>query len=230
MENWVVYDEVKAKVSFLDAFELYGLHDAAQKEGGDIVIVCPFHDGSKPLFKANPRKGVALCVAPKCGWKGNVIHFTAAMEELSYRNAALFLQGMFMKPKEQAPQSGKATSGQAPSGTQDTTAQTVNEPEEKQQEEVDELPVEDEVHAREAPEAAANTTPRDSTPSTSSPQAPSQKGRGYMREVEETLRDLLREGNDGETIKWVKAELYASYRRGKASPGEGPSRPREKAT
>ncbi len=41
-----------------------------------------------------------------------------------------------------------------------------------------------------------------------------------MREVEAALRGLLHEGDDEATIKWVKSELYASYKRGQASPRE----------
>lgn len=47
----------------------------------------------------------------------------------------------------------------------------------------------------------------DSTP-------PAQSGKGYMAEVEATLRKLLENGTETALIKWVKEELLASYRRG----------------
>jgi hypothetical protein len=55
------------------------------------------------------------------------------------------------------------------------------------------------------------------------PPAPPAKGRGYMREVEATLRELIAADDPAALIKWVKEELLASYRRGidkhKASSG-----------
>jgi hypothetical protein len=55
------------------------------------------------------------------------------------------------------------------------------------------------------------------------PPAPPAKGRGYMREVEATLRQLIAADDPDALVKWVKEELLASYRRGidkqKASDG-----------
>ena len=44
--------------------------------------------------------------------------------------------------------------------------------------------------------------------------APARKGKGYMAEVETTLRELLAAADKAALIKWVKEELLASYRRG----------------
>jgi hypothetical protein len=46
------------------------------------------------------------------------------------------------------------------------------------------------------------------------PAEPAPKGRGYMREVEAPLRELIAAGDADALIKWVKEELLASYRRG----------------
>ncbi len=43
---------------------------------------------------------------------------------------------------------------------------------------------------------------------------PAHSGKGYMTEVEATLRELLKDGTETALIKWVKEELLASYRRG----------------
>jgi hypothetical protein len=55
------------------------------------------------------------------------------------------------------------------------------------------------------------------------PPAPPAKGRGYLREVEATLRELVAADDQEALIKWVKEELLASYHRGidkhKASSG-----------
>jgi hypothetical protein len=46
------------------------------------------------------------------------------------------------------------------------------------------------------------------------PPAPPSKGRGYMREVEATLRALIAADEPEALVKWVKEEMLASYRRG----------------
>jgi hypothetical protein len=46
------------------------------------------------------------------------------------------------------------------------------------------------------------------------PPAPAHNGRGYMREVEAKIRELISADDPGVLIKWVKDELLASYRRG----------------
>jgi hypothetical protein len=46
------------------------------------------------------------------------------------------------------------------------------------------------------------------------PVAPAPKSRGYMRDVEARLRELIAAGEADALIKWVKEELLASYRRG----------------
>ena len=100
MTNWVRFSEVKAHVSFRDVFSYYELLDGAEGEkNNELAICCPFHDSKNRLLKANTEKGVFKCFAPECDKKGNVIDFTAAMEGLPFRNAAL---GRMTSPAEQA--------------------------------------------------------------------------------------------------------------------------------
>ena len=217
MTDWVRFSDVKAHVSFYDVFAFYELLDAAEEgKNHELSIRCPFHDGAKRLLKAHTEKGVFKCFTPECDKQGNVIDFTAAMEGLSFRSAALFLQGIFMKPEEA-------------SDTEATTdvAEAVNEPRKmssrgKPPDEVFEVV---DIEVIEDPQTAAHRTPENPPQATTG----NGKGKGYMREAEATLRDLLQEGDDDQTVKWVKAELYASYKRGQVNQAEGP-RPRKKAT
>ncbi len=116
MTEWVSFSEVKARVSFHDVFAFYELLDAAEEgKNHELSIRCPFHDGAKRLLKAHTEKGVFKCFAPECDKKGNVIDFAAAMEGLSFRTAALFLQEQFMKPTD------KASPGEGPGRPRETS-------------------------------------------------------------------------------------------------------------
>ncbi len=236
MAAWVSYSEVKAQVSFQDVFALYELLDGAEEgKNNEIAISCPFHDGRSRTLKANDTKHGFKCFAPDCDKAGNVIDFAAAMEGLSFRDAALFLQSTFMKPPDKPHEiassassisRGKARTDEDPGRPRasekagDTkaasdVAEAVNEPRKtsargKPPDEVIEV-VEIEV-VEKTPLETPEKPPQETTGK--------EKGKGYMREVEAKLRELLHEGDDGETVKWVKAELYASYKRGQASPRE----------
>jgi hypothetical protein len=52
------------------------------------------------------------------------------------------------------------------------------------------------------------------TENAAAPPAPAPSARGYMREVETKIRELISADDPGVLIKWVKDELLASYRRG----------------
>ena len=84
MAEWVEYREVKARVTFRQVFAHYALLDGAVEEGkGDkrvIAICCPFCGGRSRTLKANDTKHGFKCFAPECDKHGNVIDFTAAME------------------------------------------------------------------------------------------------------------------------------------------------------
>ncbi len=196
MAAWVSYSEVKAQVTFRQVFTHYALLDGAVEDNkGEIAICCPFHDGRSRTLKANDTKHGFKCFAPDCDKAGNVIDFAAAMEGLSFRDAALFLQSTFMKPtgkpREIASSASSISRGKPPAEVVEVVESEV----------VEETPLE---------------TPEEPPQETTG----KEKGKGYMREVEAKLRELLHEGDDGETVKWVKAELYASYKRGQASPRE----------
>jgi hypothetical protein len=163
MSRWVDFRDIKTQVTFSMVLRHYELLDDAEtSRQGEIAIRCPFHDTTTRTLKANDTKRGFHCFATECGKKGNVIDFTAFMEELSFRNAALFLHELFLKPADGTPPSP------APRG----------------------------------PEEAATAPP------------PPAKGRGYMREVESKLRELLGAEDQEGLITWVKDELLASYRRG----------------
>ncbi len=195
MAIWVSYSEVKAQVTFQQVFEHYALLDGALPDDkGEIAICCPFHEGRSRTLKANDTKHGFKCFSPECDKQGNVITFAEAMEGLSFRDAALFLQSTFMKPTGQPPEETSNTKAAS------DVAEAVNEPRKTPPDEVAEV-VNSEV-AEKTPLETPEKPPQATTDKA--------KGKGYMREVEATLRDLLHEGDDEATIKWVKSELYAS--------------------
>ena len=227
MAEWVNFSEVKAQVTFQQVFEHYALLDGALSDDkGEIAICCPFHDSRSRTLKANDTKHGFKCFSPECDKQGNVITFAEAMEGLSFREAALFLQSTFMKPPDKArteedPGRPRASEKAGDTKAASDVADAVNEPREiassasaisrgKPPDEVVEV-VEIEV-VEKTPLETPEKPPQETTGK--------EKGKGYMREVEAKLRELLHEGDDGETVKWVKAELYASYKRGQASPRE----------
>jgi DNA primase len=90
--TFVNFREVTQNVSFKDVFDYYRLH--YKERGDECVLLCPFHDDHEPSLKANTAKGAWQCFG--CRKHGNVIHFAADMEGVEFRDAALFLQAMFM--------------------------------------------------------------------------------------------------------------------------------------
>jgi DNA primase len=79
--NWINFKELRAKLSFVEVFDLYGIKDLTTK-GKQLVGFCPIpsHIGNQktPSFSAHPEKGIFQCFG--CGAKGNILDFTVLME------------------------------------------------------------------------------------------------------------------------------------------------------
>ncbi len=218
MPDWVDYREVKARVTFRQVFEHYALLDGVLPDDkGEIAICCPFHEGRSRTLKANDTKHGFKCFAPECDKQGNVITFAEAMEGLSFRDAALFLQSTFMKSTGKASPDEDPGRPRPPEETSNTkaasdVAEAVNEPRK--------TPPDPAFSGKVVNSEVAEKTPLETPEKPPQATTGTEKGKGYMREVEAKLRELLHEGDDEATIKWVKSELYASYKRGQASPRE----------
>ena len=57
-QAWVSFDAVKAEVPIEDVLHRYGLIDALQQKGVQLVGHCPFHKDSKPSFKVTPERNI----------------------------------------------------------------------------------------------------------------------------------------------------------------------------
>jgi DNA primase len=93
---WVSFDEVKAQVSIEDVLRRYGLLDALQEKGAQLVGHCPFHSESKASFKVTLKRNIWHCFG--CGIGGDVIDlvryqegFTEDRRASDRRKAALLI-------------------------------------------------------------------------------------------------------------------------------------------
>jgi DNA primase len=78
MTQWVDFKTVREHLKFQDVLSHYGItpHGA----GGQVKIICPFHDDHKPYCGVNLAKHVYNCFA--CDAGGNALDFIAHMEGL----------------------------------------------------------------------------------------------------------------------------------------------------
>ena len=101
---WVDFKEIKAKVSIVQVLEHYGVLETLSKSGnGDRLSgACPIHGGTnKTHFRVSISKNCWNCFG-KCGG-GNVIDFVSKKEDLSFRDAALFIQKWFTDEQDEKP-------------------------------------------------------------------------------------------------------------------------------
>ena len=134
MKDWVDFKEVKDRVTMqmvLDHYQINWLRTSGEELRGR----CPIHEGEgQRTFHVNLSKNAFYCFS--CKAKGNVLDFTAAMEDVSVRDAALKLAEWFglgqaesrggdtpQKPPRRQPRSDRATSQKA---------ETVEEPAESE--------------------------------------------------------------------------------------------------
>src|ERR1051325_2424539 len=93
MGDWVDFKTVKATVSFDQVLSHYGIN-WLKKTGDELRGRCPIHKGEgQEAFHVNSTKGAFHCFS--CGKRGNILDFTAAMENCSVRDAAVKLAGWF---------------------------------------------------------------------------------------------------------------------------------------
>lgn len=130
-ETWVDFKAVKAAVSMEMVLARYGLLTKLTRKGDRLVGLCPIHHKGADAAQSNrqqftvsvaPGKPAFKCFAGSCGKKGNQIDLVAALEGISFRDAALKLAEWFNvdcgkadgqeQPKAKAP----AEEGRAPAG------------------------------------------------------------------------------------------------------------------
>lgn len=135
--KWADYNGIKAKVSIEDVLGHYGLLDGFTRRGDQLSGCCPIHKGSrKGQFSVSLSKNAFKCFSGECGAKGNQIDLVAAMEDVSFREAALLLQEWFGiepgDPPERRERGRRSSSRNKASGGDDApkAARAVDEPKE----------------------------------------------------------------------------------------------------
>jgi DNA primase len=128
MGDWVDFKKVKAMVSFEQVLSHYGIN-WLRKKGDELRGCCPIHKGEgQDAFHVNSTKGAFHCFS--CGKRGNILDFTAAMENCSVRDAAVKLVGWFSVPSTDAGkgQVGEGKTTAAVSATASEKAELGNKP------------------------------------------------------------------------------------------------------
>ena len=94
-KNYVVFSEVKARVTMAQVLEHYGLAEDMTRRGEDLLGCCPIHRGTNATqFKVNLPKNIYYCFG-QCKSGGNILDFVSRMEKVSIREAALLLVDWF---------------------------------------------------------------------------------------------------------------------------------------
>ncbi|MDQ3817613.1 MAG: CHC2 zinc finger domain-containing protein, partial [Acidobacteriota bacterium] len=122
MDYAVDYKKVKETVSIemvIDHFDLRNKCGLKQKgESKELRGRCPIHEGTKPkneTFSVNLTRNAFYCF--RCKAKGNQVDLVAALQGITFHEAALYLAGHFKvgesrqvaKPKAESEQRGQAT-------------------------------------------------------------------------------------------------------------------------
>jgi DNA primase len=104
-QNWVSFEEVKARVSMKDVLTHYGLMQGTvekpSKHGMELRLHCPFHEDSTPSLSINAETGKFHCFG--CHAKGgDIFDFVISKEGIAgsdrtknRRQAALLIQDWF---------------------------------------------------------------------------------------------------------------------------------------
>lgn len=92
---WVDFNLIKDAVTMEMLIVQYGIIGLV-RNGDELRGVCPIHKGkSKREFSVNLAKNTFYCFAPTCKARGNVLDFTARMEDCTIKDAALKLDEWF---------------------------------------------------------------------------------------------------------------------------------------
>ena len=111
MGTWVDFKAVKDTITMEMVLGHYRVDWLKKTPGVELRGRCPVDGGTSNSFHVNTSKNNFQCFNPKCGAKGNVLDFVAAMEKCSVRDAALKLQDWFaITGNDKGEQSSKVVS------------------------------------------------------------------------------------------------------------------------
>lgn len=95
-KNWVLFKDIKQKVTMEMVLRRYGIFDGLKLAGNNLTGCCPIHGGSNPRqFSVSLERNVFNCFG-NCKGGGNVLDFVAKMEKVTVREAAVLLQKWFL--------------------------------------------------------------------------------------------------------------------------------------
>lgn len=90
MSSKLIPDETLEKIrQHFDIVDVVGQYVQLKKSGRYYFGLCPFHSEKTPSFSVSPDKQIYYCFG--CGSGGDVIRFIMNIENLGYREAALYL-------------------------------------------------------------------------------------------------------------------------------------------
>src|SRR5438045_5852895 len=93
--RYVDFKAVKASVSMLEILDRYALTGRFKRTGDSLSGSCPLHNGHNPTqFRVSASKNCWNCFG-KCKRGGNVLDFVALKENISVREAAIYISEWF---------------------------------------------------------------------------------------------------------------------------------------
>ena len=88
-QQYIDFAFVKQNADFNQVLGYYHLTPTNGRSQGQLTLLCPFHNDTKPSLKITPEKKGFHCFG--CGAKGNVLDFVRYMENCDLREAAEIL-------------------------------------------------------------------------------------------------------------------------------------------
>ena len=99
-KSWVLYKDIKERVSIEMVLRHYGIFDKLKPAGNNLTGCCPIHGGSNPRqFSVSLERNVFNCFGD-CKAGGNVFDLVSRLEGISIRESALKLQNLFLVGSE----------------------------------------------------------------------------------------------------------------------------------
>ena len=104
MNQWVSFDELKARVSIEDVLDHYRVADLRRRRD-ELIRICPFHDETKGSFSANVVKNIWQCFG--CKRSGNIFDFVIEKGDAENVRAATLLLADWFDVRTVKPSAGE---------------------------------------------------------------------------------------------------------------------------
>lgn len=115
----VYFEQIKRVVRLESVLARYGVLDDLKRSGRQLIGCCPIHKGTnKKQFVVDLDKQLWCCFSPEHDEGGGLLEFTAAMENVEVREAAMRIAEWFairLEPGQVQPQQRRKTVSGQPS-------------------------------------------------------------------------------------------------------------------